>query len=341
MKFLSAPWRWDFICRPSKDDGCVFCRALAGDDRDALVCCRGEKFFVMLNKYPYSTGHLMIAPRAHLASPELMAAGDLQEMWELTKRALAILKQELPPRRLQYRHEHRQGGRRRGQGPFSPARRAPLAGRRQFHGHDRRHQGAVLRPGNGVRRHRAALSKNEVRLTTRPWKQSNHRGTHERDQSAERHAGHFRPEIQKWHFLENAIHAYYKKFLYQEIRTPIFEHSELFSRGIGSETEVVQKEMYTFTRQGGPQPDPAPREHRLGGAGGHREQPLRDHGPAALLLHRPHVPLRQAAEGPLPPVPAVRRRGLRRRFAAGRRRGHLFGRRFPEKTRHRRASSWT
>jgi histidyl-tRNA synthetase len=56
----------------------------------------------------------------------------------------------------------------------------------------------------------------------------------------------FAPEIQKWHYLENTIHAYYKKFLYQEIRTPIFEHSELFSRGIGSETEVVQKEMYTF-----------------------------------------------------------------------------------------------
>jgi histidyl-tRNA synthetase len=56
----------------------------------------------------------------------------------------------------------------------------------------------------------------------------------------------FAPEIRKWHFLENAIHAYYRKFLYQEIRTPIFEHSELFSRGIGGETEVVQKEMYTF-----------------------------------------------------------------------------------------------
>ena len=57
----------------------------------------------------------------------------------------------------------------------------------------------------------------------------------------------FFPEIEKWHFLENAIHAYYQKFLYREIRTPIFEHSELFSRGIGSETDVVQKEMYTFT----------------------------------------------------------------------------------------------
>ncbi|MCU0237060.1 MAG: histidine--tRNA ligase [Acidobacteria bacterium] len=56
----------------------------------------------------------------------------------------------------------------------------------------------------------------------------------------------FAPEVHKWQYLEAAIHAYYRKFLYQEIRTPIFEHSELFSRGIGSETEVVQKEMYTF-----------------------------------------------------------------------------------------------
>jgi histidyl-tRNA synthetase len=56
----------------------------------------------------------------------------------------------------------------------------------------------------------------------------------------------FAPEIHKWQYLESAIRAYYGKFLYQEIRTPVFEHSELFSRGIGSETEVVQKEMYTF-----------------------------------------------------------------------------------------------
>ncbi len=56
----------------------------------------------------------------------------------------------------------------------------------------------------------------------------------------------FAPEVYKWQYLEGAIRAYYGKFLYQEIRTPIFEHSELFSRGIGDETEVVQKEMYTF-----------------------------------------------------------------------------------------------
>lgn len=56
----------------------------------------------------------------------------------------------------------------------------------------------------------------------------------------------FQPEILKWQFLEARIRQFFSRFLYQEIRTPIFEHSELFQKGTGSETEVVQKEMYTF-----------------------------------------------------------------------------------------------
>ncbi len=54
------------------------------------------------------------------------------------------------------------------------------------------------------------------------------------------------PEVEKWHYLEDQIRDFFFQFLYKEIRTPIFEHSELFQRGIGSETEMVQKEMYTF-----------------------------------------------------------------------------------------------
>jgi histidyl-tRNA synthetase len=59
------------------------------------------------------------------------------------------------------------------------------------------------------------------------------------------------PEVYKWQFLEDHIRHFFSQFLYQEIRTPIFEHSELFQRGIGSETEVVQKEMYTFKDRAG------------------------------------------------------------------------------------------
>ncbi len=61
----------------------------------------------------------------------------------------------------------------------------------------------------------------------------------------------YSPEIEKWQYVEEKIRSYFSRFLYKEIRTPIFEHSELFQRGIGSETEVVQKEMYTFNDRAG------------------------------------------------------------------------------------------
>ncbi len=56
----------------------------------------------------------------------------------------------------------------------------------------------------------------------------------------------FLPEIEKWQYIGDRVREFFGRFLYSEIRTPVFEHSELFLRGIGSETEVVQKEMYTF-----------------------------------------------------------------------------------------------
>jgi len=93
MKFLSAPWRWDFISGLFRGDGCVFCRALEEDDRHSLVCFRGEKFFVLLNKFPYSTGHLMVAPMVHVSSPADLSADELREMCKLTNRSLAILRE--------------------------------------------------------------------------------------------------------------------------------------------------------------------------------------------------------------------------------------------------------
>jgi histidyl-tRNA synthetase len=53
-------------------------------------------------------------------------------------------------------------------------------------------------------------------------------------------------EIKKWHFLENLIRETFKYFNYKEIRTPVFEETALFARGIGEETDIVSKEMYTF-----------------------------------------------------------------------------------------------
>lgn len=54
----------------------------------------------------------------------------------------------------------------------------------------------------------------------------------------------------KWHYIEQAFAELCKKYGYEEIRTPVFEHTELFQRGVGDTTDIVQKEMYTFTDYG-------------------------------------------------------------------------------------------
>ena len=68
MKQLWAPWRLEYIQQADEQEGCVFCRALEADDETGLVVHRGERAFVLLNKYPYASGHLMIAPTATRAT---------------------------------------------------------------------------------------------------------------------------------------------------------------------------------------------------------------------------------------------------------------------------------
>lgn len=59
------------------------------------------------------------------------------------------------------------------------------------------------------------------------------------------------PDTEAWQYLEGIIREIARKFCYEEIRTPIIEHSELFQRGVGKETDIVSKEMYTFEDKGG------------------------------------------------------------------------------------------
>ena len=58
-------------------------------------------------------------------------------------------------------------------------------------------------------------------------------------------------DINQWNFVENEFALVCEKFGYKEIRIPVFEHTELFQRGVGDTTDVVQKEMYTFDDKGG------------------------------------------------------------------------------------------
>jgi ATP adenylyltransferase len=99
VQHLWAPWRMEFIKAP-KAAGCFFCEAAAapqGDDAAHLVLARNATCLVMLNRFPYNNGHLLIAPRAHLAGLDDLPAATATDLTLLSQRALRVLKQVLTP----------------------------------------------------------------------------------------------------------------------------------------------------------------------------------------------------------------------------------------------------
>ena len=68
-KSLWAPWRLEYIAQAGEQEGCALCDESAGtiDAAESLVVHRGDAAFVLMNKYPYSSGHLMVAPHRHVA----------------------------------------------------------------------------------------------------------------------------------------------------------------------------------------------------------------------------------------------------------------------------------
>jgi ATP adenylyltransferase len=87
MDYLWTPWRYHFVSQASKETGCIFCQAAQlGDDARALIVHRGQKNFVILNLYPYTTGHSMIVPYAHVGDLAGCDSETLAEMMTLARR---------------------------------------------------------------------------------------------------------------------------------------------------------------------------------------------------------------------------------------------------------------
>ncbi|ORJ63429.1 HIT family protein [Geothermobacter hydrogeniphilus] len=87
MKQLWAPWRMSYINGDDKDAtaGCIFCvRDSADEDGDRLILHRGEHAFIIMNKYPYSNGHLLVAPYRHTADLSELSDAEALEMHRLT-----------------------------------------------------------------------------------------------------------------------------------------------------------------------------------------------------------------------------------------------------------------
>ena len=97
MRRLWAPWRLDYIRTADDQPGCVFCRAIDADDSDGLVVHRGELAIVLLNKFPYASGHLMVAPLRHTGDLGALADGETLEVHRLATTALATLTAVMSP----------------------------------------------------------------------------------------------------------------------------------------------------------------------------------------------------------------------------------------------------
>ena len=89
MDYIWTPWRYQYMkdVESGKQPDCIFCDAVArSDDSKTLIVYRGAKTFIILNRYPYTSGHVMVVPYAHVAELSACEPDALKEMMELAQR---------------------------------------------------------------------------------------------------------------------------------------------------------------------------------------------------------------------------------------------------------------
>jgi ATP adenylyltransferase len=98
MDRLWSPWRYAYISQTEPTRGCLFCNLSAStDDRENLVVYRGKHNFVVLNRFPYTSGHLMVAPYVHVPTLEECDEVSLAELMLLTRAAETRLRSVYKP----------------------------------------------------------------------------------------------------------------------------------------------------------------------------------------------------------------------------------------------------
>jgi ATP adenylyltransferase len=95
---LWTPWRMRYVTGTTRENGCVFCNRFSEeDDVEGLILHRGTRAFIVMNLYPYNTGHVMIVPIGHIASPEDADPETIAEMAALRPPLLRALRRTLSP----------------------------------------------------------------------------------------------------------------------------------------------------------------------------------------------------------------------------------------------------
>ena len=97
MERLWRPWRSEYMTMGS-GEGCIFCDHLAsGDDETAHILYRGEHVFVILNAFPYNTGHVMVAPLRHVGELGELSGAERTELFEVATEATKVIGEAMSP----------------------------------------------------------------------------------------------------------------------------------------------------------------------------------------------------------------------------------------------------
>ncbi|HDZ23343.1 MAG TPA: HIT domain-containing protein [Desulfobacteraceae bacterium] len=98
MKTMWAPWRMEYILSDQKSGPCIFC---PGDDRDQdeerLILFVGKLSMVIMNRYPYNNGHLLVAPVRHVGTLESLSEEEMLNLLGMVRRSISALKEVMSP----------------------------------------------------------------------------------------------------------------------------------------------------------------------------------------------------------------------------------------------------
>ena len=98
MKVLWAPWRMEYILNNEKEDGCILC---PGEDRsrdaERLILHLGERTMVIMNKYPYINGHLLVCPIRHVGAMEDLSEQEMLDVMNMVRASVGVLREHMNP----------------------------------------------------------------------------------------------------------------------------------------------------------------------------------------------------------------------------------------------------
>ncbi len=101
MDYLWTPWRYTYITTASKNEGnpdsCIFCELPKLADAEAKIVSRGTHCYIVLNSFPYTSGHVMVVPFAHLDELQKLPQAAAQEMMALSQKMENVLRQVYSP----------------------------------------------------------------------------------------------------------------------------------------------------------------------------------------------------------------------------------------------------